>query len=109
MGAGHLLACFFGGAFLINALPHLVAGTMGRAFQSPFASPPGKGLSSATVNVVWGCANLVMFYWLTFKAAAIDPDRVGDVVVFGLGVLVLGAFLARCFGPLHGGDLRERP
>ena len=72
MGAGHLLACFFGGAFLINALPHLVAGTMGRAFQSPFASPPGKGLSSATVNVVWGCANLVMFYWLTFKAAAIE-------------------------------------
>jgi hypothetical protein len=32
-----LVSYFFGGAFLANALPHLVSGMMGRAFQSPFA------------------------------------------------------------------------
>jgi hypothetical protein len=49
----HYLAYFFGGAFLANATPHFVNGVMGHPFQSPFASPPGQGLSSATVNVLW--------------------------------------------------------
>ena len=43
----HYLAYFFGGAFLANTLPHLVNGVSGNAFQSPFASPPGVGLSSS--------------------------------------------------------------
>ncbi len=41
----HSIAWFFGGAFLVNAIPHLASGTMGRAFQSPFAKPRGIGLS----------------------------------------------------------------
>jgi hypothetical protein len=53
-----LLAWFFGGATLINAIPHLVSGLMGKPFQSPFANPPGEGLSSPTVNVAWGFFNL---------------------------------------------------
>ena len=44
---------FFGGAFLTNAIPHWVSGLMGHPFQSPFAKPPGEGLSSSTVNVIW--------------------------------------------------------
>jgi hypothetical protein len=31
-----LLSYFFGGAFAGNAIPHFVAGTMGRSFQTPF-------------------------------------------------------------------------
>lgn len=49
-----LTAYFFGGAFTANIIPHFVAGIMGRSFQTPFAKPPGKGLSSPTVNVLWG-------------------------------------------------------
>lgn len=41
------VAYFFGGAFLTNALPHVISGLMGRPFQSPFAKPPGHGLSSS--------------------------------------------------------------
>jgi hypothetical protein len=52
-----LLSYVFGGAFLANAVPHLVSGMMGRPFQSPFAKPPGEGLSSSTVNVQWGFFN----------------------------------------------------
>ena len=44
----HYVAYFFGGAFLANALPHFGNGISGHAFQSPFASPPGVGLSSST-------------------------------------------------------------
>jgi hypothetical protein len=39
---------FFGGAFLVNAIPHFVQGVPGRSFPTPFASPPGKGQSSPT-------------------------------------------------------------
>jgi len=49
----HFIAYFFGGTFLINSVPHLVAGVSGNPFQTPFASPPGEGLSSSTVNVLW--------------------------------------------------------
>ena len=55
---------FFGGIFLGNAIPHFVSGTMGRAFQSPFAHPSGKGLSSALVNIAWGAFNIVVGYVL---------------------------------------------
>jgi hypothetical protein len=64
-----LVSYFFGGAFAANAIPHFVAGTMGRPFQSPFAKPPGKGLSSSTVNVVWGFFNAVVGYLLVARVA----------------------------------------
>ena len=41
---GHLLPILF---------PNFVAGIMGQPFQTPFAKPPNKGLSSPTVNVLW--------------------------------------------------------
>jgi hypothetical protein len=44
------VAYFFGGAFLVNAVPHFVNGVSGRIFPTPFASPPGKGQSSPTAT-----------------------------------------------------------
>ena len=61
------LSYFFGGAFLANAIPHFVSGMMGRPFQSPFAKPPGQGLSSSTVNVLWGFFNIVVGYVLVCR------------------------------------------
>lgn len=49
----HFVSWFFGGALLTNALPHFISGVRGEAFQTPFASPPGEGLSSSTVNALW--------------------------------------------------------
>ena len=60
----HLVSYFFGGIFLTNAVPHFVSGIMGQPFQSPFATPPGKGLSSSTVNLLWGFFNAVAGYLL---------------------------------------------
>ena len=46
----NLIAAFFSGLFLANAVPHYVKGVCGDRFPTPFANPPGKGLSSAIVN-----------------------------------------------------------
>jgi hypothetical protein len=58
------IACFFSGVFLANAVPHFVHGISGNRFPTPFAHPPGKGLSSPIVNVVWALANLIAGYVL---------------------------------------------
>jgi hypothetical protein len=104
----HLISYFFGGAFLANAIPHWVSGLMGQAFQSPFAKPPGKGLSSSTVNVLWGFFNLVVGYLLVCRIGDFALKNTGDVVALGLGALAISLLSARHFGTLHGGDLRER-
>lgn len=95
---------FFGGAFLTNSIPHFVSGLMGRAFQSPFAKPPGKGLSSSTVNVLWGFFNLAVGYVLICRVGNFNLRSSGSVFAAGLGVLVVGLMLARTFGQLHGGN-----
>ena len=105
----HLLSYFFGGAILANAVPHVGSGLMGRPFQSPFAKPPGEGLSSSTVNLLWGFANLVIGYLLVCRVGDFDLRNTGQVGALGLGALVLGIFLARHFGRFHGGNAPEQP
>ena len=98
-----IIAYFFGGAFLANTIPHLVSDVQGEAFQSPFAKPPGKGLSSATVNVLWAVCNLIVAYLLLIQVGSFDLHHLADAGACGGGLLVMGLFAARAFGPLHGG------
>lgn len=100
----HYVSWFFGGAFLANVIPHFVSGVMGRAFQSPFAKPPGEGLSSSTVNVLWGFLNLVAGYVLVCRVGDFDLRSTVDVAVLGLGALLLALTMARHFGRFHGGN-----
>lgn len=104
-----LLSYAFGGAFLANAIPHLVSGMMGRPFQSPFATPPGQGLSSSTINVLWGFANLVIGYWLVCRVGHFDLDDGPKVAALGLGILLIGLHAARHFGRFHGGNTPDQP
>ncbi len=97
------LAYFFGGAFLANALPHVVNGVSGRAFQTPFAKPPGKGLSSPAVNVLWGFFNLLIAWLLIFRVGSFDLHNVQHALAFGAGILLMLVASARIFGPLPGG------
>jgi hypothetical protein len=97
------LSYLWGGAFLTNAAPHLISGVMGRPFQSPFAKPPGQGLSSARVNALWGFANLVVGYLLIFRVGMFDLRSTEDASAFGLGVLIMSLLLARQFGRFNGG------
>lgn len=99
----HYVAYFFGGAFLANCLPHLGNGISGHAFQSPFASPPGEGLSSSTVNVLWGLFNLVVGYLLVCRVGNFSLRKTQHILVLGAGVLIMSLMLARAFGRFHGG------
>lgn len=77
------IATFFAGAFIANFVPHFVKGICGDRFPTPFAKPPGQGLSSPTVNVLWGLLNLLAGF-LLFRAGK----------VWGGGNLVLAIFFA---------------
>ena len=98
-----LLAYFVGGAALANTIPHFVSGLMGRKFPSPFAKPPGQGQSSATTNVLWGFANLVLAYVLVCRVGRFDLQDLAHVAALGLGMLLLGLGTAWRFGSLNDG------
>jgi hypothetical protein len=103
-----LIAWFFGGMFLANAAPHVISGLTGRPFQSPFASPPGRGLSSSTVNILWGYLNLLVGYLLIAHVGLFDLRSLPDIAVSGGGAVVISLSLARHFGRFHGGNLEKR-
>ncbi len=97
------VAHFLGGMFLVNAIPHSVSGLLGRAFPSPFASPPGQGESTALINVLWGAFNLVVGYVLISRVSTFDLRRTRDVLLVGAGGLLMAVMLSQLFGPLYGG------
>jgi hypothetical protein len=84
----HTVSYSFGGLFLANVVPHFVSGIMGKPFQTPFAKPPGKGLSSSTV---------------------FDPRSIACIAPFAAGALLISLHSARHFGQFHGGNTPERP
>ena len=100
----HYVACFFGGMSLANFVPHFVAGVSGRRFQSPFATPPFQGLSSSTVNVLWGLFNLSVAYGLLVLVADFELGRRLHVAIAAAGFTLASIGLARKLGRLHGGE-----
>jgi hypothetical protein len=104
----HLVSYFFAGIFLTNAVPHFVSGVMGQPFQSPFSKPPGKGLSSSTVNVLWGFFNAVIGYLLVVRVGNFDLRSTSNVLALAVGALLISLQSARHFGQFHGGNSPER-
>ena len=94
------LACFFAGMFLANVVPHFVYGVSGDRFPTPFAKPPGRGLSAPTVNVLWALFNLFIGYFL-FRAGKISNDNIAALVVFFAGVAAISVMLSVSFARKH--------
>jgi hypothetical protein len=82
------IASFFAGIFLANAIPHFVQGVSGNKFPSPFSKPPGRGLSSPTVNVVWALFNLMIGY-LLLKVGQVNSGNILSLVIFFIGVATI--------------------
>lgn len=90
------IACFFSGMFFANAVPHFVSGISGNKFPSPFAKPPGKGLSSAPVNVIWGLFNILVGFVL-YRAGHVSSDNIVSLIVFFLGITFISISMSRHF------------
>ena len=87
------IACFFAGAFLANVVPHFFHGISGDRFPTPFAKPPGRGLSSPTVNVAWSWINLVAGYVL-LRAGRVSLENQVTLIVFLAGVIAISTILS---------------
>jgi hypothetical protein len=82
------VAAFFAGIFLTNFVPHFVHGISGDRFPTPFANPPGKGLSSPTLNVVWSLFNLLLGY-LLFRLGGVASGGDPALLTFFAGIAVI--------------------
>ena len=98
----HYIAYFFAGVFLANSIPHLVHGVSGVPFHSPFATPPGEGISTPMVNVLWAFFNLAVAYLLVFRVGAFNPRDTKHAVVLGAGFLLMSMMCAHIFGRMQG-------
>ena len=83
------LAAFFAGVFLMNTIPHFVQGLSGNYFPTPFAKPPGRGLSSPLTNTLWAFANLIIGFFL-FKASKVSLDVNLLLLLFFAGMVIIG-------------------
>ena len=95
----HYVACFFAGMFLANTVPHFVHGVSGDPFPTPFAHPPGKGLSSPITNVLWALFNLVVGYVL-FRVGRVC-HRIDALIVFFAGIAVISIMMSVSFRKKH--------
>ncbi|HXB10571.1 MAG TPA: hypothetical protein VNZ45_01185 [Bacteroidia bacterium] len=92
----HYVAVFFAGMFLANFVPHFVNGISGNAFPTPFANPPGKGLSAPVVNVLWALFNLLVGYILLRVSKVTSQNKVALFVMF-VGIICMSVMLSIAF------------
>ena len=92
----HYLACLFAGMFLANTVPHFVHGISGDSFPSPFANPPGKGLSSPMVNVLWGLGNLIVGYVL-LRVGRVSHENKWSLLALFAGIACISIMCSIAF------------
>ena len=96
----NFIACFFAGAFLANFVPHFVQGVSGEPFPTPFSKPPGRGLSSPLVNVLWALLNLLLGY-IVFQFGRISSDNHVGLAIFFAGITALSIPMSVSFAKKH--------
>ena len=94
------VACLFAGAFAANVVPHFVYGICGDRFPTPFAKPPGKGLSSPVVNVAWALLNVVIG-WELFRVGKVSSGDELALILFFVGAAAISLMLAVNFSKKH--------
>ncbi len=92
----HYFGGFWAGMFLANFVPHFIKGIAGDHFPTPFAKPPGKGLSTPLVNVLWALFNLAVAY-LLFRGGKVSVDDSLSVLICFIGFACMSIFGALNF------------
>ncbi|WP_461169922.1 hypothetical protein [Arthrobacter sp. Z1-15] len=93
-----LVSRFFAGVLLANAVPHGVSAVQGKEFPTPFAAPPGVGLSSPVANAVWSSLNAAGGTALLGRTATGARERAAVLA----GAVSMSIFLAYYFGKVQG-------
>lgn len=101
----HFPAYFISGVFFANFVPHFVSGVLGRAFPTPLASPPFRGLSSPRVNVLYGLCNLAIAYTLLSRVGEFEPRSALHAGAFALGLTLWSLMISRSLARLQGGQV----
>ena len=96
------IAYFFGGTFLVNAIPYFVSGVTGRPFPGPLATPTGHSLSPAWINLLWGATNLACAYLLLGRTGNFESRRWRHILVAFAGGLTMALMLAHAVGRFYG-------
>jgi hypothetical protein len=91
----HHFAWFFGGAFLVNALPHLIGGMTGSAFQTPFIQTCARWRVGPMLNLVWGWFNFAVAYLLIDWVGTFDLRATDHAYTLAAGMLAAALWLAR--------------
>jgi hypothetical protein len=92
----HYFSGFWAGMFLANFVPHFVSGISGNGFPTPFAKPPGKGLSSPTLNVIWALLNLLLGF-LFYRLGKVSIGNNLSMIVFFAGIATLSIPMSKKF------------
>lgn len=87
------VAAFFAGVFLCNAIPHFISGVSGNWLPTPFSDPPGNGLSSPLMNLIWALINLTVGF-LLFYLGKVSLKNKLIFTVFIIGALVMSVLLS---------------
>jgi hypothetical protein len=90
------------GALIVNGVPHFTQGVSGAAFPTPFARPPGVGLSAPLVNTLWGFVNLAAGFALLRAIYPKGADTNFEWALVWLGGLLMAVALAWHFGRVRG-------
>ncbi len=72
-------------------------------------SAGAEGLSSSTLNALWGFLNLVVGYLLVCQVGDFDLKNLADAAALAIGALAIALFSARHFGRFNGGNAPQRP
>ena len=85
---------FAAGILLANAVPHGVSAVQGRRFPTPFANPPGVGLSGPLANALWSGLNAAGGAALLGRTPAGFRERIPVLA----GAAAMSFFFAYYFG-----------
>ncbi len=89
----HHIACFFAGVFIVNGLPHFIHGLEGDAFPTPFADPPGTGLSFPVVNMMWALVNFGLSAWL-LRVGRVSFQKNWTWILLLMGISATGLMMS---------------
>jgi hypothetical protein len=90
------VSAFFAGVFLCNAIPHFISGVSGNWLPTPFSDPPGQGLSSPIVNLIWAMINIGIGS-LLFYGGKVSVKNKSVLIVFIIAALIMSFLLSWTF------------